>query len=74
MVGGGIFHIFRYPPHTPGIWTKEQVEAWKPIVDVVHAKGGIFFLSDLAYGEDFKHGCPKISKPILGYGIRSNHT
>ncbi|XP_058778470.1 12-oxophytodienoate reductase 1-like [Vicia villosa] len=30
-------------PNTPGLWTKEQVEAWKPIVDVVHAKGGIFF-------------------------------
>ncbi|ESW33755.1 hypothetical protein PHAVU_001G096300 [Phaseolus vulgaris] len=29
--------------HTPGIWTKEQVEAWKPIVNAVHAKGGIFF-------------------------------
>ncbi|XP_058099728.1 putative 12-oxophytodienoate reductase 11 [Magnolia sinica] len=28
---------------TPGIWTKEQVEAWKPIVDAVHGKGGIFF-------------------------------
>ncbi|CAI0421960.1 unnamed protein product [Linum tenue] len=27
----------------PGIWTEEQVEAWKPIVDAVHAKGGIFF-------------------------------
>ncbi|WMV52025.1 hypothetical protein MTR67_045410 [Solanum verrucosum] len=32
----------------PGIWTKEQVEAWKPIVNAVHAKGGIFFLSNLA--------------------------
>ncbi|XP_038683784.1 putative 12-oxophytodienoate reductase 11 [Tripterygium wilfordii] len=30
-------------PFTPGIWTKEQVEAWKPIVNAVHAKGGIFF-------------------------------
>lgn len=28
---------------TPGIWAKEQVEAWKPIVNAVHAKGGIFF-------------------------------
>ncbi|KAM7280491.1 hypothetical protein ACFE04_007625 [Oxalis oulophora] len=28
---------------TPGIWTKEQVEAWKPIVEAVHAKGGIIF-------------------------------
>ncbi|KAJ4756540.1 12-oxophytodienoate reductase-like protein [Rhynchospora pubera] len=27
-------------PDTPGIWTKEQVEAWKLIVDAVHAKGG----------------------------------
>ncbi|CAL5051820.1 unnamed protein product [Urochloa decumbens] len=30
-------------PQTPGIWTQEQVEAWKPIVDAVHRKGGIFF-------------------------------
>uniref|UniRef100_A0A2P2J2C2 Uncharacterized protein MANES_05G124200 n=1 Tax=Rhizophora mucronata TaxID=61149 RepID=A0A2P2J2C2_RHIMU len=30
-------------PNTPGIWTKEHVEAWKPIVDAVHKKGGIFF-------------------------------
>nr|AFK46523.1 unknown [Lotus japonicus] len=30
-------------PDTPGIWTKEQVEAWKPIVDAVHAKGATFF-------------------------------
>ncbi|XP_020520336.1 putative 12-oxophytodienoate reductase 11 [Amborella trichopoda] len=29
--------------HTPGIWTEEQVEAWKPIVDAVHDKGGVFF-------------------------------
>ncbi|KAL6180319.1 hypothetical protein ACLB2K_046983 [Fragaria x ananassa] len=28
---------------TPGIWTREQVEAWKPIVSAVHAKGGVFF-------------------------------
>ncbi|KAJ6941914.1 12-oxophytodienoate reductase 1-like isoform X2 [Populus alba x Populus x berolinensis] len=30
-------------PETPGIWTEEQVKAWKPIVDAVHEKGGIFF-------------------------------
>ncbi|WJX60142.1 12-oxophytodienoate reductase 1 [Trifolium repens] len=30
-------------PNTPGIWRKDQVETWKPIVDVVHAKEGIFF-------------------------------
>lgn len=30
-------------PETPGIWTKEHVEAWKPIVKAVHDKGGIIF-------------------------------
>ncbi|XP_068658513.1 putative 12-oxophytodienoate reductase 11 [Aristolochia californica] len=30
-------------PDTPGIWTKEQTEAWKPIVKAVHDKGGVFF-------------------------------
>lgn len=30
-------------PETPGIWTEEQVKAWKPIVDAVHEKGGILF-------------------------------
>ncbi|GAY67724.1 hypothetical protein CUMW_258850 [Citrus unshiu] len=34
--------LLKYP-NTLGIWTKEQVEAWKPIVDAVHQKGGIFF-------------------------------
>ncbi|EOA38169.1 hypothetical protein CARUB_v10009647mg [Capsella rubella] len=26
-----------------GIWRKEQIEAWKPIVDAVHSRGGVFF-------------------------------
>lgn len=37
-------------PFTPSIWTKEQVEAWKPIVDAVHAKGGVFFCQILHVG------------------------
>ncbi|MED6171708.1 12-oxophytodienoate reductase 1, variant 2 [Stylosanthes scabra] len=36
------YYLCRYP-NIPGIWTKEQVQAWKPIVDAVHAKGAIFF-------------------------------
>ncbi|XP_006655911.2 12-oxophytodienoate reductase 1 [Oryza brachyantha] len=31
-------------PETPGIYTRQQVEAWKPIVDAVHRKGALFFL------------------------------
>lgn len=30
-------------PHCPGIYTKEQVEAWKKVVDAVHAKGAVIF-------------------------------
>ncbi|KAE8653444.1 12-oxophytodienoate reductase 3 [Cucumis sativus] len=30
-------------PHVPGIYTNEQVQAWKPVVDAVHAKGSIIF-------------------------------
>ncbi|KAK1699314.1 hypothetical protein QYE76_016094 [Lolium multiflorum] len=30
-------------PHMPGMWSQEHVEAWKPVVDAVHAKGAIFF-------------------------------
>lgn len=29
---------------TPGIWSDAQVEAWKPVVDAVHARGGRFLL------------------------------
>ncbi|KAH7568283.1 hypothetical protein JRO89_XS07G0271300 [Xanthoceras sorbifolium] len=45
----------RYPD-TLGIWTKEQVEAWKPIVDTVHAKGGIFFCQIWHVGRVSNHG------------------
>ncbi|XP_062228356.1 12-oxophytodienoate reductase 1-like [Phragmites australis] len=37
-------------PETPGIWTQEQVEAWKPIVDAVHRKGALFFCQILHVG------------------------
>lgn len=31
-------------PGTPGIYSPEQVAAWKKVTDAVHAKGGIIFL------------------------------
>lgn len=30
-------------PKTPGIYTAEQIEAWKPITAAVKAKGAVFF-------------------------------
>ncbi|KAJ4713758.1 12-oxophytodienoate reductase [Melia azedarach] len=51
--------------HTPGIWSKEQVEAWKPIVDAVHAKGGIFFCQLWHVGRASNHDFqPKGEAPI----------
>jgi len=29
--------------NVPGLWSREQVEAWKPIVKAVHAQGGHIF-------------------------------
>lgn len=31
-------------PHTPGVWSHEQVEGWRNIVEGVHAAGGRIFL------------------------------
>ncbi|KAK2425704.1 putative 12-oxophytodienoate reductase [Trifolium repens] len=39
----GVSNTAQGYPDTPGIWTKQHVEAWKPIVDAVHAKGATFF-------------------------------
>lgn len=30
-------------PHSPGIWTEEQVERWRTVVRAVHDKGGYIF-------------------------------
>jgi N-ethylmaleimide reductase len=30
--------------YTPGIWSEQQVEAWRPVVDAVHDRGGRFLL------------------------------
>ncbi|URE16684.1 12-oxophytodienoate reductase [Musa troglodytarum] len=30
-------------PRCPGIYTREQIDAWKKVVDAVHAKGSIIF-------------------------------
>ncbi|PZU58271.1 MAG: alkene reductase [Sphingobium sp.] len=31
-------------PFAPGIWSPEQVEAWKPVTEAVHAAGGRIFV------------------------------
>ncbi|KAK4956696.1 hypothetical protein LTR10_006223 [Elasticomyces elasticus] len=36
--------------NVPGIWNDEQVEAWKPVVAAVHAKGSFIYLQLWALG------------------------
>jgi 2,4-dienoyl-CoA reductase-like NADH-dependent reductase (Old Yellow Enzyme family) len=31
-------------PHTPGVFTEEQIEAWKKVTDAVHSKGSYIYL------------------------------
>src|SRR5215472_1319830 len=31
-------------PGVPGIWTDEQVQGWRQVVEAVHARGGVIFL------------------------------
>ncbi|KZT25907.1 FMN-linked oxidoreductase [Neolentinus lepideus HHB14362 ss-1] len=37
-------------PHVPGIWSAEQVAAWKKVVDAVHARGSFVYLQLWALG------------------------
>ncbi|KAI1801857.1 putative oxidoreductase [Daldinia bambusicola] len=37
-------------PNVPGIWTAEQIDAWKEIVDSVHSKGSYIWLQLWATG------------------------
>ncbi|NEU10913.1 alkene reductase [Methylobacterium sp. BTF04] len=52
-------------PYAPGIWSDEQVEAWKPIVKAVHDAGGVIFCQLWHMGRivhpDFLDGAKPIS-------------
>ncbi|XP_009117631.2 putative 12-oxophytodienoate reductase-like protein 2A isoform X1 [Brassica rapa] len=59
-----VSHTTKGYPDIPGIWTREQVEAWKPIVDAVHAKGGIFFCQIWHGGRVFNQDQPNGEAPV----------
>ncbi|KAE9606472.1 hypothetical protein Lal_00013995 [Lupinus albus] len=59
-------------PNTPGIWNHSQIQAWKSIVDSVHAHGGIFFcqiwhtgrVSDSCYQPNGQAPVSSTDKPL----------
>ena len=52
----------RYP-HTPGIYTQEQIDAWKPVVEAVKAKGTVFFLQLWHTGRASHQGVQSLRVP-----------
>lgn len=50
----------------PGIWNEEQVEAWKPVVEGVHEKGGVFFCQIWHSGRLF---VPTLSALYFSIGV-----
>lgn len=56
-------------PNTPGIWTKEHVEAWKPVVEAVHRKGGVFFCQIWHVGRASTYGTTITELPFLVTGL-----
>ncbi|XP_060167599.1 12-oxophytodienoate reductase-like protein [Lycium barbarum] len=53
-------------PNLPGIWSEEQVEAWKPVVKGVHDKGGVFFCQIWHAG---RLSVPTISALFFSIGV-----
>lgn len=52
-------------PYAPGLWTDEQVEAWKPVTEALHNAGGRIFAQLWHMGRivhpDFLDGRPPLS-------------
>ncbi|CAM6101225.1 unnamed protein product [Calypogeia fissa] len=63
----------------PGIWTQEQVEAWRPIVKTVHRKGGVFICqlshvgrrSHTSFQPNGGQPISSTSKPIQGSKLKA---
>lgn len=63
---------------SPGIYTDAQGEAWKPVVDAVHAEGGKIFLQlwhcGRASHSDFHGGEPAVSASAIKLNGEGVHT
>jgi N-ethylmaleimide reductase len=55
---------------TPGIWSDQQVEAWKPVVDAVHDRGGRFLLQLWHTGRISHPDLHDGEKPVAPSAIR----
>jgi N-ethylmaleimide reductase len=51
-------------PYAGGIWTAEQTEAWKPIVEAVHEEGGLIFAQLWHMGRAVHPSLHGIGQPV----------
>ncbi|KAK0499082.1 hypothetical protein EDD18DRAFT_1070338 [Armillaria luteobubalina] len=69
--------VFKY---APGLWTQEQLDAWKEVTDAVHAKGSFIFCQLWALGRAADYSALKEEDPsfdLIGPSpikIRSSET
>ncbi|MDZ7632827.1 MAG: alkene reductase [Gemmatimonadaceae bacterium] len=61
--------------NTPGIWTDEQVEAWREVTAAVHAVGGLIVLQVMHCGR-ISHSAlqPDLAAPVSSSGLRASAT
>ncbi len=60
-------------PNTPGLFTKEQADSWRPLIDAVHVEGGAIF-AQLQHCGRISHSCmqPDNTLPVAPAAIRAN--
>lgn len=58
-------------PFAPGLWTDEQVEHWKPVVDSVHAAGGHIVVQLWHMGRQV-HSSVTGAQPVSSSATRTN--
>ncbi|RPD60830.1 NADH:flavin oxidoreductase/NADH oxidase [Lentinus tigrinus ALCF2SS1-6] len=54
-------------PHVPGIWSEEQVKAWKKVTDAVHAAGSYIYMQLWALGRAARPAALKQESPDFPY-------
>ncbi|KAL6249703.1 hypothetical protein RBB50_003558 [Rhinocladiella similis] len=52
-------------PHTPGIWTAEHIEAWKPITEAVHERQSYIFVQLWMCGRAARPGAVKRGAEVV---------
>ena len=55
-------------PNTPGIWTTEQIKAWKPITSAVHQKGSFIWAQLWICGRAARPRAVKLGAEVVSAG------